>query len=218
MRRLTLLFSAVVTLLLIVIAPGIAWAHEKRTIAGKYDVVVGWDKEPALVGEMNAASIQVNRTGTGEPVTGVDQTLKIKIAFGGNYPVDFTLHPVVGHDGYYVADLIPTRVGSYIFTFVGNIEGNAINEEFESGPNTFDDVTALDQYQFPQTIPDPLTLANEVKAAQDDANSLRLLAIAGIVLGLVGTLLGGIALLTRRKGHDDYHTTDTAHTPQPNGS
>lgn len=198
MRRLTLAFAAVLTLLLIIAAPGIVRAHEKRTIAGKYDVTVGWDKEPTLVGQLNAASILITRTGTTEAVKGVDQTLKIRIAFGGNFPKEFTLHSVAGQDGYYVADLMPTEAGSYIFTFVGDIEGNPVNERFESGPNTFDDVVSLDTYQFPKTIPDSLTLANEVKAAQDDADSLRVLAIAGIVLGVLGIVVGGAALLTRR--------------------
>jgi hypothetical protein len=193
----------------IVAAPGIVRAHEKRTIAGKYDVEVGWDKEPTLIGQLNAASISISRTGTGEAVKGVDQTLKVRIAFGGNFPKEFTLHSVEDHDGYYLADLMPTEAGSYIFTFVGDIEGNPVNEQFESGPNTFDDVVSLDTYQFPKTIPDSLTLVNEVKAAQDDANSLRVLAIAGIVLGVIGILVGGAALLRRRSRQDHHHETSS---------
>src|SRR5579859_4086979 len=152
MRRLMLTVTAMLTVLIIIAAPGIAQAHEKRSIAGKYDVEVGWDKEPALVGQMNAASILITRTGTTQAVTGVDQTLKVRIAYGGNFPKEFTLHSVEGQDGYYVADLVPTQAGSYIFTFVGDIEGNPVNEQFESGPNTFDDVVSLDTYQFPKTI------------------------------------------------------------------
>ncbi|HLY25628.1 MAG TPA: hypothetical protein VKQ72_04770 [Aggregatilineales bacterium] len=208
MRRLTLAFAATLTLLVIIAAPGIVQAHEKRTIAGKYDVEVGWDQEPTLVGQLNAASISITKTGTDEAVKGVDQTLKVRIAFGGNLPKEFPLHSVEGKDGYYVADLMPTEAGSYIFTFVGDIEGNPVNERFESGPNTFDDVVSLDTYQFPKTIPDSLTLASEVKAAADDANSLRGLAIAGIVLGVVGILVGGAALLTRRSADRTSNTTN----------
>src|SRR5207244_12375129 len=97
-----------------------------------------------------------------------------KIAFGGNAPKDFQLHSVEDKKGYYLADLIPTRTGSYIFTFVGDIEGTAVNERFESGPGRFDDVVSLDSLQFPQAVPDNTAMATQLKAAQDDASSARI--------------------------------------------
>lgn len=198
MRRLSLIVCiAVVLAALVVTKP--ALAHEQRTIAGKYDVEVGWDREPTLVNEPNAASIQIYKTGTQTPVEGVEKSLTVKIAFGGNTPKDFQLHSVEDKKGYYLADLIPTRTGSYIFTFVGDIEGTPVNERFESGPNTFDDVVSLYALQFPQAIPDNTTMATQVKAAQDDASSARTLAIAGIVVGVLGLLVGGAALFSRRR-------------------
>src|SRR5258706_8753356 len=126
MRRLILALSvaviAVLTLPLIAVL-----AHEHRTIAGKYDVEVGWDREPALVGQVNGASINIHRAGTEDAVDGVDTTLKVKIAYGGNEPKEFTLHSVEDKKGYYVADIIPTRTGSYVFTFVGKIEDSDVN-------------------------------------------------------------------------------------------
>ena len=81
-RRLTAI-SSIALLFALISAPPIALAHERRTLgAGKYDVVVGWDIEPAYVGEKNAASIRIARVGTNpaEPVTGVDKTLKVDIS------------------------------------------------------------------------------------------------------------------------------------------
>src|SRR5260370_14719870 len=152
MRRLSLLICAVVIFAALVV-PKPALAHEQRTIAGKYDVEVGWDREPTLVNEPNAASIQIYKAGTQTPVEGIEKSLTVKIAFGGNVPKDFQLHGVEDKKGYYLADLIPTRTGSYIFTFVGNIEATPVNERFEAVPNTLDDVTLLDELQFPQTMP-----------------------------------------------------------------
>lgn len=174
-------------------------AHEQRTIAGKYDVEVGWDKEPAIAGQMNAATIQIYKTGTQTPIENVDKTLKVKIASGGNEGKTFDLHSIEERKGYYLADLIPTKTGSYIFTFVGNIEDTAVSEKFESGPNRFDDVTPADTLQFPQTEPDPLALASDIKAARDDINSARTLGIVGVVIGIVGVVVGGAALATRRR-------------------
>ena len=85
----------------LLIAPSLSLAHERRTIGGgKYDVVVGWDTEPAYVNQKNAASVRISRAGTNpaEPVTGAEKTLKVEIrqgaqtksfdlraAFGSNY-------------------------------------------------------------------------------------------------------------------------------------
>jgi hypothetical protein len=44
------------------LVPTSAFAHERRTIGnGKYDVVVGWDVEPAYQGLKNAASIRISQ-------------------------------------------------------------------------------------------------------------------------------------------------------------
>ena len=198
MRRLSpVICLAMISLALVL--PRLALAHEQRTIAGKYDVEVGWDREPTLVNEPNAASIQIYKAGTQTPVEGVEKSLTVKIAFGGNTPKDFQLHSVEDKKGYYLADLIPTRMGSYIFTFVGDIEGTAVNERFESGPGRFDDVVSLDSLQFPQAVPDNTAMAVQLKAAQDDASSARILAIAGIVVGVLGLVVGGVALFSRRR-------------------
>ena len=200
MRRVSLVFAALVTLMLALALPRAAFAHERRTIAGKYDVVVGWDKEPALVGQPNGAGITIYKTGTQDVVEGAEKSLKVQIAFGGNSPKEFDLAASDEIKGYYLANLIPTRAGSYIFTFVGSIDGTPVNEKFESGPNRFDDVTTGADLQFPQAVPDSTSLANDVKAARDDANSARTFATVGIVVGALGLLTAGTALASARRG------------------
>src|SRR5579859_1619388 len=120
MRRLSLVICTAICAAVVIsvfVVPRIVLAHEQRTIGGKYDVEVGWDREPALVNQPNAASIQIYKKGTQDAVEGVEKSLTVKIAFGGNDPKNFELHSVEDQKGYYLADLIPTRTGSYIFTF-----------------------------------------------------------------------------------------------------
>jgi len=197
MRRGSLLIIVIVVLLS---ASDIVRAHERRAIGGKYDVEVGWDKEPAYINQPNAAVITIYKAGTQEAVTGVEQTLKVRIAFGGGEPKEFPLRASFNKKGQYTAEIVPTRAGSYIFTFVGEIEGTPVNEKFESGPGRFDDVDDMAALQFPQPAPDPVTLANQIKTAQNDAASARLFGVIGIVVGIMGIIVGGIALATRRRG------------------
>ena len=184
-------------LALLILSPIVVRAHEHRTIAGGYDVLVGWDKEPPLVDQLNAASIAVTKNG--QPVAGLEKTLKVNIAFGGNTPKEFPLTPSITQPGYYTVPIIPTRTGDYIFTFVGTIEGNQVNERFESGPNTFDAVDNGSDLQFPQAAPDAVALANQVAAAQMDAATARTIGIVGAVIGVLGLIAGGVALLRRPK-------------------
>src|SRR5437588_12250716 len=109
LRALYTIGALVALLLTILSQPKAALAHERRTIAGKYDVVVGWDKEPAFVNQPNAAGITVYQAGTQNPVEGLEKTLKISIAFGGREGKEFPLNASDEVKGHYTADIIPTR-------------------------------------------------------------------------------------------------------------
>ena len=186
-------------LIALVVLPSAALAHERRTVAGgKYDVVVGWDVEPALEGQKNAASIRVSKSGTtpAEPVAGADKTLKIQVRQGATSK-EFPLRAVFGQPGYYVADLLPTRVGDYQFTFVGSIGEDAVNEKFDSADGKFDGIKSTSDMQFPVSAGDPAQAATAAQAAQSDAQNARTMAMVGIVVGVLGLLAGGAALATR---------------------
>src|SRR5437762_14119527 len=95
---------------LVAILPSVVLAHERRTIGnGKYDIVVGWDLEPAYVNQHNATGIRISKVGTSpdEPVTGAEKTLKLQLRQGSQTRT-FDLRAVFGQPGYYVADLVPT--------------------------------------------------------------------------------------------------------------
>jgi hypothetical protein len=178
-------------------APGSALAHERRTIAGgKYDVVVGWDVEPAYMDMKNGAGIRIMAAGSTTPVTGADKTLKLQIRQGASTQ-PFPLRAVFGQDGYYVADILPTRDGEYQWIFSGTINGDAVSETFDTADGKFNKVEPQTALQFPLALPDPAQSASAVQAAQADAASARTLAYVGIAIGVLGLLAGATAWLTR---------------------
>src|ERR687886_2140318 len=182
---------AAVTLL-----PTGAFAHEHRTIAnGKYDVTVGWDVEPAYQGQKNAASIRISEAGSNPavPVEGAEKTLKVRIRQGATTR-EFPLRSVFGQKGYYVADMLPTRDGDYQWTFVGAVNGEAVNDTFDTADGKFNKVQAISDLQFPQALPDAAQTAAAVQSAQSEAQSARSMALGGVGVGLIGLLAAAAAM------------------------
>jgi hypothetical protein len=193
-----ILRGALAALLLSLFVPGAALAHERRDV-GKLQFVVGWINEPSLLGEPNGISLAITDKATGQPVEGAEKTLKASVAFGGGQPKEFALRARFGQKGAYTADVIPTRAGSYIFTFSGMVGDQPVNERFESGPGRFNDVEDVARMQFPETVPYTNELARQVQAAEARAQSATTFGYVGTGLGVVGTILAVLAL-TRRPG------------------
>jgi hypothetical protein len=161
--------------------PATALAHERRTVAaGKYDVVVGWDVEPAFQSQKNAASIRISQGGSNPavPVTGAEKTLKVQIR-QGNDVQEFPLRSVFGQSGYYVADIVPTRAGDFQWTFVGDINGDAVNEKFDTADGKFNKVEPITGLQFPIATGDATQIATTAMVGQTIA-AVYLLDNAGL--------------------------------------
>ena len=198
LRRYGMVASGLLLVALFIL-PTSAFAHERRTIGnGKYDVVVGWDVEPAYQGFKNAASIRISQAGSSPavPVEGADKTLKVQIRQGASTK-DFPLRAVFGQAGYYVADIMPTRAGDYQWTFVGSIGDAQINDKFDTADGKFNAVEPASGLEFPQALPDPLQTSAAVSAAQSDAQSARMLALAGIGVGVLGLLAAAAVWFSR---------------------
>ncbi len=199
---------AVVAALSLMVLPGTALAHERRVVAGKYQFIVGFLSEPAVQGQLNGVDLRVTNTETNQPVTGLEKTLKVRVRAGGGPEKEFALQPRFNMPGAYAAYFIPSRPGGYVFTFVGTIDGQQVNEVFESGPGRFDDVKPADELAFPPVAAlDPAQVNQAISALdrriadlEGTAGRLMALAAAGLVLGLVGTGLGVIGLVRGRKG------------------
>jgi len=179
--------------------PSVVLAHERRTLgAGKYDVVVGWDVEPAFVGEKNAASIRISKAGTNpaEAVTGVERTLKVDVRQGAQTKT-FDLHAVFGQPGYYVADIIPTRDGDYVWTFNGAIGDDKVAEKFDTADGKFNAVERATRLEFPIAAPDPAQVTSDIQSARSAAESAQTMALLGVAVGVIGFLAAAALWLTR---------------------
>jgi hypothetical protein len=195
--------ASIAMLLALVSAPSISFAHERRTIAGgKYDVVVGWDVEPAFSNFKNAASIRISKSGTtpAEPITGAERTLKVDIRQGAQTRT-FPLRAVFGQAGYYVADILPTRDGDYQWTFSGSIGDDQINERFDTADGKFNKVEANTVLQFPVAAPDPAQVNAEVQSARSAAQSAQTIGYLGVGIGALGLLAAAALWLTRPRGN-----------------
>jgi hypothetical protein len=186
-------------LLALAAAPGMSLAHERRTIGGgKYDVVVGWDTEPALVGQRNAAGIRISKAGTNpaEPVTGAETTLQLQIRQGAQTQ-QLPLRAVFGQPGYYEADIVPTRAGDYVWNFSGTLGADPINETFDSADGKFESVIGASGIEFPIAAPDPDQVNTQLQAAQATTQRALTVAYIGAALGVLGCVLAALALMTR---------------------
>jgi plastocyanin len=109
--------------------------------------------------------------------------------------------------GHYKSEFIPTSPGPYNFRFFGEIEGQTVDESFESSNTTFDEVTPATEIQFPVQLAAPretenaargaldaaATAGTDATAAADSASTANTLGIVALVLGLLGLALGGLA-------------------------
>ncbi len=193
--------------------PALVLAHERREV-GKYQFVVGFINEPALQGEPNGIDLRITDKATQQPVEGAEKTLKASIAFGGGQAKELPLRARFRMPGSYIADVIPTRSGTYIFTFAGDVGGQAVSERFESGPGRFNDVEAATTLQFPVSEPSALELQRSLDEARQQAATASTMAMVGLVSGLLGLLLAGYLLLTRRSAA----AARSAETPLASGS
>ena len=74
----------------------------------------------------------------GIPVEGLESTLVVEVThMSSGIMRQMALEPVRADAGHYTAYFIPTATGQYIFRFVGSIEGQTIDETFESGAWAF---------------------------------------------------------------------------------
>ena len=148
-------------------------------------------------------------------VTGLEQTILVEVTHvPSGAKRNMTLH-AFDEPGNYKSDFIPTASGQYVFHFIGTIEGMLLNERFESGVGTFDDVQPATAIQFPESAASTrelesavrgalesarqaqdtaLALESAANSAQDNASTATTLAIAGIAVGAIGIIVGGIGI------------------------
>jgi hypothetical protein len=210
-----LLPAAGIATILAVAAAIPASAHEVRPV-GNYVLTVGWLHEPAYVDESNAVQFLL-KDSKGKPVVSIGDTLKVEVIYAGQKMPARTLDPTfdpdtgLGRQGEFLASLIPTRPGTYTFHFTGTLSGQAIDQSFTSGPNTFNPVVDPTAVEFPAQDPTRAQVSQRLDridsrlaaaqtTAKNDADLARNLAIIAVVLGTLGVVGAGLAMMSRRRG------------------
>jgi hypothetical protein len=162
MKRVWLSVLLAATLLL-AMAVDYAVAHEHRHVKigdREVEFIVGWATEPAYAGVPNKVSLRVlapveehEHEHAGEPrkvpVLGLEKYLKVEVSTGGK-SIILNLRPAWKDPGHYVADIVPTVPGVYVFRFFGNVNGTEVNEIFDCSEGHFHCVEPLSKIMFPE--------------------------------------------------------------------
>ena len=149
-------------------------------------------------------------------VQGLEQTILVEVTHvPSGAKRNMSLH-AFGDPGNYKADFIPTASGQYVFHFIGTVESMQIDERFESGVGTFDDVQPATAIQFPESAASTRELESAVRGAlesaqhaqdtalavedaatdaQSSASTATTLGIVGIALGATGIAVGAIGMV-----------------------
>ena len=169
--------------------PGVASAHGHREV-GENEWTVGWAEEPSFVGFKNGVQLFLENA-DGDPVEGAEEDLKVVVSIGDEATDPLELRTVFDSPGEYRADLIPTAPGDYTFRFTGTVGDDEVDESWTGSRDGFDEVKGATEVAFPKAAPSSSELAERLDGveatandAQDDLALPRILAVAGIVLGL----------------------------------
>jgi hypothetical protein len=182
-------------LLRLSVVPALAHGHVE---VGDYELVIGFANEPAFQGEPNGLDLIVTNHMTGEPVAGLDTSLRAEIIFGSSRR-ELALRPQFGEEGAYTADILPTEAGDYTWRIYGAIEETPVDISMTSGPETFSSVEAKSAASFPEAEPSTGDLTASVAAAENSARTALLVAVLGALLGLAGLAAGLFGLQAARR-------------------
>ncbi len=221
--RRAVVVTTVAGLTLLPAAP--ALAHGEAT-HGDLSLTIGFVNEPAFAGMPNAGQLTVEHAG--EPVTDLRPgDVQVEVTFGDETSEPMDLEPafafeggqlVFGEPGEYHAEFVPSQPGKYTFHFTGTIDGEEVDEEMTSGPDTFSTVEDVAAASFPPVdAPTNEELATRIEAeanrtadavaaaeaaamsADDAASSARTVGVVGVVLGAIGVIAAIAALASARR-------------------
>ena len=202
---------------LVVFGFGFSFAYAHTTIQVEpYEIEVGWQDEPPVVGILNAITIDIREPGDVEGVsTGITngfKKLEASVVSGGASKVlDINTDPRPGH---YYAKIIPTKTGSLQVELKGEINGVEIDTIIP-----IEDVESTSVLDFPPTSSsssgqEVTALKNAVTSLQKDISLIKAqgsvtstdsdggttynFAVFGLSLGAAGVILAIIAMVKRK--------------------
>jgi hypothetical protein len=215
--------AAIAGLALLQAAPALAHGEAGE---GDLALTIGFVNEPAFAGMPNGVQVVVEHGG--QPVTDLRPgDVQVEVRFGDETSEPMDLEPafafeggqlVFGEPGDYHAEFVPSQPGRYTFHITGTIEGEQVDEEMSSGPDTFSTVEDVAAASFPEVnAPTNEELATRVDAeaaraadgveaaeaaaasAESAASSARTVGVVGVVLGAIGVIAAIAALASARR-------------------
>jgi len=195
----------------------VAEAH-KTVQVEQYEIEVGWDVEPPVVGFRNAIVYEISESPSEGLKTGVIsafKNLESTVQMGGVTKVlDIDSDPRPGH---YLSKIIPTKTGSLVIELKGDINGVPVNIEVP-----IEDVESTAILDFPQSSgsssgQEVTSLKNAMSSLQKDVIDIKSkmggidsstgeistqaaynFGVFGLSLGAAGVILAIIAMIKRK--------------------
>jgi len=180
----------------------------------QYAIEAGWGIEPPVVGIRNDLVFKITEPGetegTHKGVTSVFRDVDATVMFGGaTKKIDINSDP---RPGYYFSPIIPTKTGTYMVEFKGEINGVLIDVKIP-----VEDVEPTAVLDFPPTssegTADVAALKNAISSLQQDVSKLKSgettvsasedgaaydFAILGLSIAAAAIILAIIALIKRK--------------------
>lgn len=184
----------------------------------QYEIDVGWDVEPPVVGFRNAIVYEISESPSEGLKTGVInafKNLQSTIRMGGaTKMLDIDSDPRPGH---YFSKIIPTKTGSLLIELKGDINGVPVDIEVP-----IEDVESTAVLDFPQSSgsssgQDVAALKNAMSSIQKDVTDIKSkiggldssageistqaaynFGVFGLSLGAAGVILAIVAMIKRK--------------------
>ena len=167
-----------------------ARAHARLEV-GPYMLILGWENEPVIVGDRNALVLSVHDM-DGAPIENLEGSLEVNVLYAGRSFLGF-LNPT-SEAGHYRMELLPTVRGQFEVHLVGQIGETHLDHFLEP-----EEVLPARTLQFPEPVADPLETQAELDQLRSSVTNSQRLAAGGLIAGLLGLILAGLALVRMRK-------------------
>ena len=150
-----------------------AYGHTSIDI-DKYEIQVGWEIEPPIVGIKNNIVLKITEPGETQGsykgVTNAFKDVNPTVYFGGaSKKIDVNSDP---RPGYYFSPIIPTKTGTYMMELKGNLRGTPIDVKI-----SVEDVEPTAVLDFPSktsSYDNELgSLQNSIKYIQNDIRTIK---------------------------------------------
>ena len=194
------------------------YAHTTVEV-GTYEIEVGWQDEPPVVGILNAITVDISEpnkeTGIFTNVTNGFRSMDATVMSGGATKIlDINSDPRPGH---YYAKIIPTKIGSMEVKIQGELNGTSIDVIVP-----IEDVESTSILDFPPTTSSASgqeigALKNALSSLQKDVSNIKSnvgdvsltsdgisvesaynFGVFGLSLGAAAVILAIIAMLRRK--------------------